>query len=249
MHFDAITYSLLKDRKLRNVAPLCTVETSGWTGSQSGEVLFTGDGTTVDFSGKVSLPPVNPLNSFVLHYTIGGTTYTATADSDGNIAGTHITSGTINQDGNYEIHFDTAPDNGTDGTADYDYGIPPSNLENVLKPDPTPSGIAWLTTTGYTYKSFMITFPQPGYYLCCAQVSSWTTGGTKTYWRQIVTDPWADLGLAVNLGNYTTDIKAFLIPHWVYIDDLTRKWLLRVYISNADEWFCRIHQVRIYKIE
>jgi len=182
MHFDAITYSLLKDRKLRNVAPLCTITTSDWTGSTSGEVLFTGDGTTKDFSGKVDLPPVNPLDSFVLHYTIGGTTYDATADSDGNITGEHITSGTINQDGTYEIHFDTPPDDTTDGTADYNYGIEPANIERVLDPvNPQPSDWGWFSSDrAKLCGKLYLTPPYKGIYLVVQVVEFYTVrGGSK----------------------------------------------------------------------
>ena len=187
MHFDAITYSLLKDRKLRNVAPLCTIETSGWTGSQSGEVLFTGDGTTTDFSGKVDLPPVNPLDSFTLHYTIGGISYDATADSDGNITGTHIKSGTIiNQDGTYEIYFDTPPDNGTDGMADYDHGIEPANLENMLDPNKPPTGWGWFSTPSAEYRAEMIIkFKQNGIYLVGFRYEIENRKSDGLYWRWI----------------------------------------------------------------
>ncbi|HDD44336.1 MAG TPA: hypothetical protein ENG63_05705, partial [Candidatus Desulfofervidus auxilii] len=74
MHFDAITYSLLKDRKLINVASSCKLEVPDWTDSVSGEVLATGDGSQTHFTGTIDYQPVNPLNSFTIHYTIGGTT-------------------------------------------------------------------------------------------------------------------------------------------------------------------------------
>ena len=131
--------------RLENVAPLCTIETDGWTGSQSGEVLATGDGSETHFTGTIDYQPVDPLDSFTIHYTIGGTTYDATADSDGNITGTHITSGTINQEGQYDITFDTPLDNGTDLTADYQHGITPANVENALYPKYQPSDWGWRT--------------------------------------------------------------------------------------------------------
>ena len=187
MHFDAITYSLLKDRKLRNVAPLCTIETDGWTGSTSGEVLFTGDGTTKDFSGKVDLPPVNPLNSFTLHYTIGATSYSVTADENGNLSDANMT-GTINQDGTYEFHFNTPPDNGTDGTADYNYGIAPTNIERALDPvNPQLSDWGWKTLTGSgTVGNITIYLPEWGHYIVNLRHSFLAVSGTPKidliYW-------------------------------------------------------------------
>ncbi len=142
-----IRTELFRD-KLPNVAPYCTIEATGWTGSQSGEVLATGDGTTVDFSGKVDLPPVNPLNSFTLHYTIGGTAYSVQADANGNFSDANVT-GSVAQDGTWNATFNTAPDDATDITADYSYGIPPANLENALDPsNPNPSDWGWISTAG-----------------------------------------------------------------------------------------------------
>jgi len=251
MHFDAITYSLLKDRKLINVAPLCTVETSGWTGSQSGEVLFTGDGTTVDFSGKVELPPVNPLNSFVLHYTIGGTTYDATADSDGNITGEHITSGTINQDGTYEIHFDTAPDDGTDGTADYNHGIAPANLENALDPNnPNPSDWGWNSRTGSGPIGKITLYPRDaGFYLI-----------NVIYEVNFITSA-VNLGLVLetegtvkkwvgNLREYTgyedivvSDTGGFFIDK-----DILTGFKLNWFANSATEVKIRVHRIIVAKL-
>ena len=167
------------DSKLENVAPLCTIETSGWTGSQSGEVLFTGDGTTTDFSGKVDLPPVNPLNSFTLHYTIGGTSYSVTADENGNLSDANMT-GTINQDGTYEFHFNTPPDDTTDGTADYNYGIPPSNLKNALDPsNPNPSDWGWTSSTGSgTIGQIRIKPLTKGIYLVTQSLEFYTVSGS-----------------------------------------------------------------------
>ena len=150
--------------RLENVAPLCTIEVSGWTDSQSGEVLATGDGSQTHFTGTIDYQPVNPLNSFTIHYTIGGTTYDATADSDGNITGTHITSGTINQEGQYDITFDTPLDNGTDLTADYQHGISPANVENAFYPKYQPSDWGWRTCQGNCW-FVTIHFPSPGYYI------------------------------------------------------------------------------------
>jgi len=162
---------------LVNVAPLCTIETEGWTGSTSGEVLFTGDGTTVDFSGKVDLPPINPLNSFTLHYVIGGNSYSVTADEDGNLSDANMT-GTINQDGTYEFHFNTAPDNETDGTADYNYGIAPTNFENAFDMDRSNySSEGWTSSSSAGYVSYVnFEMPDEGAYLCCFELEVKTTG-------------------------------------------------------------------------
>jgi len=86
--------------------------------SVSGEVLATGDGTTTSFSGNLANNALHS-SSLTVHYTIGGTGYDATDDGNGNISGTDCT-GTIDYDtGAYTLDFSTAPDNGTDITADY----------------------------------------------------------------------------------------------------------------------------------
>jgi len=237
---------------LINVAPLCTIETDGWTGSQSGEVLFTGDGTTVDFSGKVDLPPVNPLNSFTLHYTIGGTTYNATADENGNITGTHITSGTINQDGNYEIHFDTAPDNGTDGTADYDYGIAPANLEGTLDPvNPQPSDWGWKTTPGAGTLGFVsFTLPESGSYLVKIILGLLYISGDVGK-DTIIFDEY-DFTLekwVTRPGEYvspTSPENVVSLSNFMTLN--SSKFRFRIYQGDKREVKCRIHKVRIFKL-
>jgi len=84
----------------------------------TGESIGSGDGSTTSFSHTLAHPPILK-NSLTLHYTIGGTAYTATDDGNGNLTGDHI-SGTINYEtGELSFTFDTAPDNGTDITADY----------------------------------------------------------------------------------------------------------------------------------
>ncbi|RKX56251.1 MAG: hypothetical protein DRP29_09740 [Thermodesulfobacteriota bacterium] len=239
---------------LINMAPLCTIETDGWTGSQSGEVLFTGDGTTKDFSGKVDLPPVNPLDSFVLHYTIGATSYTATADSDGNITGEHITSGTINQDGTYEIHFDTAPDNGTNGTADYNYGIEPSPIKNIIDSNfETYAGPAWKKMTGSGVIGRLEVYPQKGTYLMGIKWSYYSLDGTasigvdynlissagKTYEGR----------LAAGKGTLgTTEI--FRCSNFVHItiDDNITGFRLNFTANNAGEYPIKIYELLLYKL-
>jgi len=187
---------------LPNVTPLCAIEISGWTGSTSGEVLFTGDGTTKDFSGKVDLPPVN-LSSFTLHYTIGGTSYSVTANENGNLSDANMT-GTVNRDGTYEFHFNTPPDDTTDGTADYSYGIPPSNLENALDPsNPNPSDWGWFSSDGAKLcGKLYLTPPYKGVYLVTQVVEFYTvSGGSK-------------LNLSYSLVRYNGD--------WSYVKTLMR---------------------------
>ncbi|RKX60868.1 MAG: hypothetical protein DRP29_01835 [Thermodesulfobacteriota bacterium] len=163
---------------LINVAPLCTIS-SNWKSSVSGEVLATGDGSQTHFTGTIDYQPVDPLDSFTIHYTIGGTTYDATADSDGNITGTHITSGTINQEGQYDITFDTPLDNGTDLTADYNHGISPANVENAFYPKYQPSDWGWRTCQGDCWHISII-FPSPGYYILRVVVEGcYTATGQK----------------------------------------------------------------------
>ena len=88
----------------------------------SGEVIGTGDGTTTSFSDTLAHPKVYP-GTLTVHYTISSTDYTATDDGNGNISGTDC-SGTINYDtGAISLTFTTAPDNGTNITADYDQAL------------------------------------------------------------------------------------------------------------------------------
>ncbi len=254
MHFDAITYSLLKDRKLRNVAPLCTIITSNWTGSASGEVLFTGDGTTVDFSGKVNLPPVNPLNSFTLHYTIGGVSYDATADSDGNITGEHITSGTINQDGNYEIHFDTAPDNTTNVTADYDYGISPGNLENALDGNPnTSTEIGWTTTIGSgEFGAIMIIPPSNGIYLTGIKSGVWSSSGSSTWKISTYSVTSGGIWWIGTINNAITAITSERIRNSIAclmtVDNNVFGFKFSFVGNSADTYFAKIYEIFVYKL-
>ncbi len=152
--------------RLPNVAPYCEVTTDSWTGSTTGETLFTPDGvSTGPWTGKVALPPVNPLSSFVFHYTLGGVAYSVVALDDGTIADANIV-GQINQDGTYTISSNT-PLDAVACTADYSYGIAPSNIENALDPNnPNPSDWGWTSTTGAGYYAFLkFELPEDGLYL------------------------------------------------------------------------------------
>ncbi len=241
--------------KLRNVAPLCKVEIYDWTGSTSGEVLFTGDGTTKDFSGKVDLPPVNPLNSFVLHYTIGGTTYDATTDESGNITGTHITSGTINQDGTYEIHFDTPPDDTTDVTADYDYGIPLSNLENALDPNnPNPSDWGWKSTAGAGFiGKLKINFDSslvPGIYLLGIKHGYLSMDDTLSftvkaqfYENSLLVDDFGG-GLLAKTTERVFDSKGFIL----HVTDLTFTYQIMFYANAESNAKVRLYNISLFKL-
>ena len=89
----------------------------------SGEVIGSGDGSTTSFSGTLVHPPV-VAGSITIHYTISSTAYTATDDGAGNISGTDC-SGTINYStGAWSLTFTTAPDSGTNITADYTVDAP-----------------------------------------------------------------------------------------------------------------------------
>ena len=89
----------------------------------SGEVIGAGDGTTTSFSGTLAHPPI-VTSSITIHYTISSTAYTATDDGAGNISGTDC-SGTINYStGAWSLTFTTAPDSGTNITADYTVDAP-----------------------------------------------------------------------------------------------------------------------------
>ena len=234
---------------LINVAPLCTITTSNWTGSTSGEILFTGDGATKDFLGKVDLPPVNPLNSFTLHYTIGGTTYDATADENGNITGTHITSGTINQDGTYEIHFDTAPDSGTDGTADYNHGIPPSNLENALDPsNPNPSDWGWTSTTGAGYYAYItFTLPEDGIYLFTGVIENEKSNPTSSLKPKMFVKHWAGINYRyeTDLGSVYMDSSKIVVLSPAIV---RKNFQIRHYITTACEFKVRFRDIQIFKL-
>lgn len=85
----------------------------------SDEILGAGDGVATSFSGTLTNYPVVP-KTVTISYTIGSTVYTATDDGAGTITGTSV-SGTITYStGAWALTFTTAPDNGTNITADYD---------------------------------------------------------------------------------------------------------------------------------
>jgi len=242
--------------RLENVAPLCTIETNDWTGSTSGEVLFTGDGTTVDFSGKVDLPPVNPLNSFTLHYTIGGTSYSVTADEDGNLSDANMT-GTINQDGTYEFHFNTPPDDTTDGTADYSYGIPPSNLGNALDPNnPNPSDWGWKTTTGADRVGrIKIRLQSPGLYAIGiragykADSASGSLQVSLMYHDKISSGEWVCGELQRSLTVATDErIRTSMLGFYKYDPDETENFSLSVWVNAANTWYIRFYNICVFKI-
>jgi hypothetical protein len=88
----------------------------------------TPDGFITSFSGTLANFPCTP-RRLVITYTISGTPYTCSDDGMGNISddGTpsYLTSGTIvHADGSWTLTFNTPPDNLSDITATYWYGIP-----------------------------------------------------------------------------------------------------------------------------
>ena len=237
---------------LINVAPYCTIEATGWTGSQSGEVLATGDGTTVDFSGKVDLPPVNPLNSFTLHYTIGGTAYSVQADANGNFSDANVT-GSVAQDGTWNATFNTAPDDATDITADYSYGIPPANLENALDPsNPNPSDWGWKTTTGASILGdITITPPVYGFYFFGIRTGSYSNNGAILQFRLQTVD---NTGASVFTA-YLHDNNSFIVERkrnsygiFLKLDSITPKIQIRLYANAADTYYVRFYDIVLYRL-
>jgi len=111
----------------------------------TGEAIGSGDGTTTAFSGTLANSPVKS-SSVIIHYTIGGTAYTATDDGAGNISGTDCSGTIMYSTGAWSLTFTTAPDDATDITVDYDVGttssIPTVNTAYVNKL--TTSGNSWI---------------------------------------------------------------------------------------------------------
>ena len=85
-------------------------------GTYTSEKIFDGDGAETSFSGRLDNFPI-VFGTVTVSYTVGSTTYQVT-DSNGVFTGTHITSGSIDEDGNWAFVFSTAPDDATEGTAD-----------------------------------------------------------------------------------------------------------------------------------
>ena len=84
----------------------------------SGELVGSGDGSTTHFEHTCATPPIYP-TSIVVHYTGGGTAYTAVDDGGGGISGANLT-GTIDyRTGDMVLDFSSAPDDSTDITVDY----------------------------------------------------------------------------------------------------------------------------------
>jgi len=84
-------------------------------------VIETGDGTTKNFTGNLSHTPIEP-NTLYIYYTSGGVTKIIQDDGKGNLIGDVDAGGTntINYTtGAYDFTCSSAPDNGTDLTADW----------------------------------------------------------------------------------------------------------------------------------
>ena len=115
--------------------------------------LAVADGTTTSYSGTVKDVPIDKTTDNVyVHYTIGGTEYTAQDDGNGNISGTDV-SGTIDYDtGDVSLTFTTAPDNGTEIRVEYISSVGQSVHPSV-----------WYFPNGWNgYKYWMAVTPYPG---------------------------------------------------------------------------------------
>ena len=86
----------------------------------SDEVIGSGDGTTKTFSGFLDHAKIVP-GSVSITATVGASTVTATDDGNGYISGTGVSGHIDYASGYYVLEYDTAPDNGTNITADYKY--------------------------------------------------------------------------------------------------------------------------------
>lgn len=79
--------------------------------TQNSTSVGSGDGTTTSFNATLDTLVVP--GSVNVSFTVGGTSYTATDDGNGNISTTEV-SGTIDyRTGNLSLTFTTAPDSGT----------------------------------------------------------------------------------------------------------------------------------------
>jgi hypothetical protein len=96
----------------------------------------TPNGILVSFSGTAANNPIG-LGRFEVSYTVSSTVYTATDDGSGSISDSdHLTSGTITYStGAWTLEFSTAPDNGSDITADYIHGDPGQDWKELLYQD------------------------------------------------------------------------------------------------------------------
>ena len=92
----------------------------------SGETFGTGNGTTVTFSHTAADFPVNPGTVSIVAGSV-----TATDDGNGNLAGTGVTSGTVNYaTGAMSITYATEPANATAITLAYSY-IPATTVQTM----------------------------------------------------------------------------------------------------------------------
>jgi hypothetical protein len=115
------TYSNSKGAAVAGQDP--TMNPDEWYGSQhvDGELVIAGDGSTVAVNVNVAWTPVREA-TMTLSYTVGAVAYTARDDGAGALAGTEITTASINYNtGNLIITFATAPDNATNVTVTYDF--------------------------------------------------------------------------------------------------------------------------------
>lgn len=85
--------------------------------TQNSASIGNGDGTTTSFNATLDTLIVP--GSVSISFTVGGASYTATDDGNGNISTTEV-SGTIDyKTGNLNLTFTTAPDNGTSINVSY----------------------------------------------------------------------------------------------------------------------------------
>lgn len=107
------------------------------------EVMDTGDGSTVNFSGTLANFPVGK-RRLIVSYTISSVVYTASDDGAGVITGTHCV-GTLDHDtGDWTLDFDAgyAPDNFIDITGSYLYGNPGADWRQMYeRPSRTSAGV------------------------------------------------------------------------------------------------------------
>jgi len=89
--------------------------------AKTGDVIATGNGSTKDFEVTTNTGTNLQPGSVTIKATIGGTQKTLTDKGNGYIEGADGYATISYADGRIRIHFDTAPDNGTNITADYNY--------------------------------------------------------------------------------------------------------------------------------